>query len=182
MINRFSGYDPKPTQDAREQLPVGGYVSRIRKAWTENDKNGNLRLSISIEIIEGEYKGFFMKDYEAQKGGKYEAKYKGIYSFEVPTDSSQDVVKTRFNRAIGSIEASNEGFRFNFDETSLVGKVVGFLAQEDEYIGRTFTRIGILYDANKIREGKYRNMEKRKRQENATYSGMTQVDDGDMPF
>ena len=48
-------------------LPKGGYICRLMMAEEIQDRNGNPMLHIAFDIIEGEYKNYFMDTFHARK-------------------------------------------------------------------------------------------------------------------
>lgn len=191
-LKKFAGYQAVQSVP-REQLPVGGYVARIEAVKMEQTRSSLQRMIFRVEICEGEHKDFYHKDYEARKGGMYEAKYRGVYSINYPVGdgSEQDGWSiNRFNRTMGAIEASNPGYTWDWRLESLKGKLVGIIVRESEYNGNPFTEIGMFINAENIRTGKYQLMKKRMplgdAAEPATTPtappGFVQVDDDDIPF
>ena len=59
----FNGFESKKSAGARELLPAGGYVAKILDAVEVPYDWGNVIL-ISFDILEGDYKDFFKKDYK----------------------------------------------------------------------------------------------------------------------
>lgn len=54
-------------QSEFKTLPRGGFIVRMMMAEEIQDKNGNPMLHIAWDIIEGEYKNYFMDTYNARK-------------------------------------------------------------------------------------------------------------------
>ena len=79
-MKKYAGWDNVQSYGDYETLPVGGYVCRIIGAKVEQfkRKDGELvdRLALMLDVDEGDYKGFFRKDYDAQTGE--EKKWRGI--------------------------------------------------------------------------------------------------------
>lgn len=124
MINKFNGYDEakKKAQSAgAAKLPAGVYVCKI--LGTKLD--GNM-LKVQFDVAEGEYKDFFQAQYKASKDE--DKKYKGMTTIWLPKDdgSEKDAkTKTTFARWTTSIEESNDGYVWDWDETKWKGKFVG---------------------------------------------------------
>ena len=57
----YNGYEAKPIVK-KETLPKGGYVAKIVNA-KEMVYDWGRQLVIGFDILEGEYKGFFQKDF-----------------------------------------------------------------------------------------------------------------------
>lgn len=153
------------------QLPVGAYVGKVISAKIDGFAPDQ-SLVLALDVIEGEYTGFYMNKYNASKkaGSKYgEIKYKGTYRLRIPNPQNKNAMYpesdvSRMNDMIFRFEKSNPGFHWDCDEKKLAGLIVGFRTQEDEYNGNTFTRIGGLATADDVRQGLVKGMSPRKRQ------------------
>lgn len=119
-------------------LPAGGYVARILHAEVESFDWGE-KLRIDFDICEGEYKGYFDQQFAASNFD--DKKWKGAIRLVVPNEGSQyfEGEKRRFNNFIWSIENSNKGYTWGWDESTLTGKMIGviFGNKEWEYKGKT---------------------------------------------
>lgn len=159
-MKKFTGFEAKKSGGAREILPAGGYVAKILNAEEVSYDWGNVLL-ISFDILEGDYKDFFAADYKGQD--REDKKWRGTYRLRIPNDdgSEQDGwTKRTFGNAIWAIEESNPGYNWNWDETTMKGKVVGvlFRNREWEMNGNTgwTTECCALTSADDIRKGNFR--------------------------
>ena len=155
-VNPFNGFRPMQEQ-FRAQLPVGGYIAVIQDARAENRADGNQMLVFTVEITEGPYAGFFLKDYRAQEGSQYPARYRGVYRIFCPTNNLQQEdlwMLDRFNLTMGAIMASNPGFNWNWNTDSLKGMTVGISVRENEYNGCIFRLFHPRQDRFRIRSSK----------------------------
>ena len=170
MIKHNANYQATRPTDRLDPVPAGAYVAGIIGAKSEDTGSGE-RLTVQVEIIEGEFTGYYKKLYDSQSGGQYAARYKGTYSVPIPDGTPADAWKERrLNGLIYALEDSNPGYKWDWDETKLKGKTVGINVRErdwimedgaDGYRTGTTTEIGALVDANKVREGKIKPMRKR---------------------
>ena len=142
-----------------EKLPAGGYVVKILNAKEEEYDWGSI-LAIAFDIEEGEYKGFYARNFQNQTGE--DKKWKGVFRLNIPKDdgSEKDAwTQKRFNTNIVNIEESNPGYLFDWDESKLKGKIVGALFNNKEYLfnGRNgfFTNCHSFVTAETIRSGKF---------------------------
>lgn len=142
-----------------EKLPAGGYVVKILNAKEEEYDWGSV-LAIAFDIEEGEYKGFYARNFQNQTGE--DKKWKGVFRLNIPKDdgSEKDAwTQKRFNTNIVNIEESNPGYLFDWDESKLKGKIVGALFNNKEYLfnGRNgfFTNCHSFVTAETIRSGKF---------------------------
>ena len=103
-----------------EKVEAGGYICGI---YAVEDVPEKEYLKISYDIVEGDKKGFYSK-LKKEKG------------WELPRmiASYKESALPFFKGTITSIEKSNKGFKFDNDETKLVGKKVGLVLYERERI------------------------------------------------
>lgn len=178
---------------AFEQLPAGGYVAVIKAAKEENSRNGAPMLSIAVDVSEGDYKGYWQRQFDNNKQFSKDAKWRGTYHIMLPDDDPNHTWKMRrFSNAIGSVEASNKGYRWDWNEKGLVGKTVGINIQEVEYkkndgsIG-VAVNIAEFIPVDIVKEGKTQVLPRRKLPESdapapSAYGAFTEVTDSEMPF
>lgn len=143
-----------------EKLPVGGYVIKIINAKEETFDWGS-RLAIAFDIEEGEYKGFYNKNFQEQTGE--DKKWKGVFRLNIPKEdgSEQDAwTQKKFNTTIVNIEESNNGYFWDWDESKLKGKLVGAIFNNKEYEmnGRRgfYTACHSFLPVETIRSGKFK--------------------------
>lgn len=89
-----------------------------------NDNAEKEYLEVSIDINEGEYKGYFSK-----------LDRKVINSYR----SYKETARKFFTRFIVAIEKSNPGYTWNWNEKSLIGKKLIGVFGEEEYEGNDGT-------------------------------------------
>lgn len=131
---------------AREQLPPGGYVCRIRGA-REETSNGYWRLVIAFDVHEGDHAGFFERRYkEDLQAGKEKWPAAGTHRIFVLDYNDQSKCSPEFKGFITSVEESNPGFIMQWGEGSeraLVGKLVGIVFREEEFFLQDGSGIGV---------------------------------------
>ena len=160
-MKAFKDYDKTEAYSERRTLPPGGYVLRILNVKYEKGNNGRSdQIVLSFDIDEGEFIGFFDRDYAAQNFEN--KKWKGKTRIWVPEDDGSEKdnwTKRRFKTIMNAFEDSNPGYTWNWDEGSLKGKQIGgiFNRKEYDFNGRTgfFTQCYSLTDADTIREGSF---------------------------
>lgn len=159
-IKRFSSYEKTQAYGDYEQLPKGGYVLKIMGAEVCRNSIGQY-VKISCDIVEGEYKGFYAKEYRAQQSE--DKKWHCNYLLNVPNDDGTEQdgwTARRFKTVIEAMEESNPGYHFDWDEQKFKGKLIGGLFNYREYekkdktIGNA-TNLAQLCSVEKIRSGKY---------------------------
>ena len=147
-----------------ERLAPGGYVCKIVNVvdvpMNPSTEKGDY-LWIDFDIAEGEFKGYYARLEENLKfwGGKFIRSYK-------------ENALPMFKRMCSVVTNSNPGFVFdggrqNSDEKTLVGKFIGLVLGEEEYMGNDGnlkTRLYVVRECavDEIRAGKYRVPEQKK--------------------
>lgn len=130
----FSNYNETQAMTDSAKLPVGAYVCKIMGAEVKSYSWGD-RLEISIDIIEGEYTGFYATNYRNQT--TEDKKWKGILRLSVPVDDGSDsdnLSKKMFKTAMVAIEESNSGYHWDWNESGLKGKVIGCIFRNEEWV------------------------------------------------
>ena len=131
-MNITPNYDKAAAYDGSfERLPAGGYVCRIMKAWVETTMNGSEQLVLALEIAEGNYAGFIKKQYDDKKAGNANAKWPCLFKqFALGTDGQTNPF---FKGMLKSIEESNAGYVWNWQEATLANKMIGMIFREEEF-------------------------------------------------
>lgn len=159
-MEKFKSYESaRVITRGGERLPAGGYVLVIKNA-EEISFDGGRKLRLSVDIAEGEHKGFYAENYRSQQAE--DKKWKGYYDAFVPKEdgSEKDAwTASAFKSAIIAIEESNDGYHWDWDEKKLKGKIVGgvFGNKEYEVNGNRgfYTDCRYLISADDIRAGKF---------------------------
>ena len=131
-MNITPGYDKAAVYDgSNERLPAGGYVCRILKAWVETTMGGSEQIALALEIAEGDYAGYFGKQYSSKKETYPNTKWPCIFKqFTLGTDGNTNPY---FKGLIKVIENSNTGYTWNWHETGLQNKMIGMIFREEEF-------------------------------------------------
>lgn len=191
-MKKFEGYEKAKVMTDRERLPIGGYIVKILDAEELTYDWGRV-LAISLDIEEGEYKGYYQQDYELQN--QEDKKWKGVYRLNIPKGDGSEMdewTANTFKTAIAAIEDSNNGFHWDWDEKKLTGKVVGalFRNKEYEFDGRNgfYTECCAFRPTEIIKNGKFKTpKDKLLKKTEDTISGFTPVSpetssDDDLPW
>jgi hypothetical protein len=154
------GYSEAQAYTENEKLPAGGYPIKIMAANVDTYDWGEVLL-IQFDISEGQYKGFYKKNYESQQTENQ--KWKGTIRMNLPKDdgSEKDGWTIRgLKTNMLALEESNKGFKWEWDESKLKGLSVGGLFRDKEwqYEGKTgfFTECFKLYSLEKVRVGDFK--------------------------
>lgn len=168
----------------REKIPAGNYVAKILDAKEAENSAGNSNLVIRFDIAEGEYKDFFQRDYDNNPAE--DKKWRGIMRLPIPKDESEgEAWKMRtFGNNIWAVEASNSGYRWDWDEKTLKGKLVGVMIRNKEWEmnGRNgwTTECGALAAVDEVRSGKLKQL-KNKPLKNGSSNGFVDLGTGAFP-
>ena len=114
-----------------KRLTPGGHACKIVSAKVQTSKAGNQMLVIAFDIVGGEFDGYFSGIFNrAKQNSTAEPKWpnSGVYRQVTGGDSMG-----RFKGMLLNIEESNQGYKWNWDESSLVGKKFGGVFREEEY-------------------------------------------------
>lgn len=152
-----------------QRLVAGGYVCRIEDVVDHPEKQ---YLYIEFDVAEGQFKDYYTQLASSFGfwGGKFFRSYK-------------PKALGMFKSFILAVEGSNDGYAFDDDETSLIGKTIGLVLQEEEYIGndgniKTRLIVNKVKTADEIRAGKFRVPDKKCLPKQETFEDVT----ADMPF
>lgn len=212
-MRKFSGYEEAKTNEFenKERLQLGPHYCKILEAKIVQMKTQDGRhfeqLQLRIDIAEpDEQAGFYNKKFqEDAKEDALNAKWKGFYNLTVPEDNSEKFIKNNFKTLTTSIEKSNPGYKWNWEENTLVGKIFCGVFGLEEFVNLegntiTFTRcrfvrstenmdkISIpkvrLADKTTMDYEEYIEMKKaeRKNSNNNTNSELSKIEDDSLPF
>jgi len=112
-----------------EVLEPGGYICKILQVKSEEKVYGTL-LRIGFDIVEGEHKDYFKRLLDKKKMTNPDAKWQGMYYQTIKEDDLK-----YFKGFMTAIENSNSGYKWNWDEQSLKGKLFGGVFGQEEYKG-----------------------------------------------
>lgn len=120
-------YTRRERKPARPQLPKDAYVVEIQNARLQKWPSGGEYIEIAYDISEGDYAGFYMKQFtEAKKSGENAVwPYDARYNLDVPNDKSEDWLWNKYNEFFTYLEDSNNGFIFSGEPSDLKGKIFG---------------------------------------------------------
>lgn len=193
-MKAYDGYKAtKNYGDGAGSIPAGNYVGQIKSAKVD-EFNWGAQLVIAFDITEGDYKGFFQKQFDNSPSES--PKWKGVCRLTIPNPDSPYFMsqKKSFENAMYSIEESNKGFHWDWDEKKLKGKVAGFRSREEEFINDfgekvEFVKFINLVTADDVRNGTAKTLKPKKlKEEDAPVSTSTTNDfevlsaDDDLPF
>ena len=178
-MKAINNFDKIQESGSFEKLPVGGYIIKILAVDDVPEKE---YLKIFFDINDGEKKGFFQKAFKEDT--RAEKKWSNAGSF---IRSYKEKALPLFKGFTNAIENSNKGYKWNFDEKSLVNKVVGVVIGEEQYLNqkgqvRTRTYVSAVRPVDTIKKGEFTVPELKKLDATKVSSSQTKQDDFVDPF
>lgn len=157
-MEKLEGYDNAVAITGEyEKLEPGGYICKIISAKEEKSKSGKRMLVIALDIAEGEKKDFFRNRFSENANPDKKWPAGGIYRQMLEGEKSVGYLKGLMT----SLEASNEGFKWDWDEKKLKDLKCGAIFAEEEYekldgnIGTT-TKIKFIRTVKSIQENNFK--------------------------
>lgn len=133
MIRRPTNWNDVKEFSDRQKLPLGAYVCKVKKAAVQETEWGE-QLCILFDIAEGEYSGFFNNEFNANTNP--DKKWKGVLKQWLPKDNGTEKdewTKSSLKGMITAFEKSNAGYRWDWNEASLTGRLIGILFRNEEW-------------------------------------------------
>ena len=124
-MRKISDWDSIVESTSFKRLAPGGYIVKILNVEDNPNKE---YLKISFDIVEGDEKGYFKKQYDNDK--RETRKWPNAGSF---IRSYKDSAASMFKGFVGAVERSNKGYMWNLEEKTLVGKLVGLIIADEQY-------------------------------------------------
>ncbi len=129
QFNGFEDAQKNARYTGSAKLPEGAYVANIMNVKYVPGENGNSdRIDIQFDIADGEYKGFFKKQYE--ENTQEDKKWKGKTSVYVPSDDGSERdgwTKNTFAKWTNALEDSNSKYKWDWDESKWKSLKVGLM-------------------------------------------------------
>lgn len=164
-----------------QRLTAGGKICIVVNAYETKARSGMPMLAVEFDIAEGEEKEYYAKAQE-QFGGDW----RGVY--RQGTEDKEGNCSPFFKGMISAIEESNDRYKFNFEERTLIGKRFGGVFGEEEYEAKdgtikTSVKLLQIRSVDAIRKGNFKVPPKKtiapKAQSDETY---TSIDPASIPF
>ena len=192
-MKQYQDFESKKSAASREILPAGNYIVKVLKAEEQTTTDNRMYIVLSFDVVEGEYKDFFRKDYNGQDPSFGVPKWRGTFRLWEPTGDGTERdgwAKRKFNNMIACVEESNPGYHWDWNEAGLKGKAIGAMFRDKEwkFDGKTgwTTECGALCSVDDIRNGRAKPLKSKPLPQSASATpaagGFTQVDDDELPF
>lgn len=150
-INNWSEIEAKGMEDFKS-LPIGAYECVIKKAEVyKSEQSGKESFKVEVDIASGEYKDYYQQRFNNNPNmdKKWDNNATRYLAFQGDNASY-------FKGFITSVENSNTGYKWDWDETKLTGKKICGVFQYEEYENQEGKK-GV-----KVRLSKFRSLDKMK--------------------
>jgi hypothetical protein len=134
-------------------ITPGGHICKIMRAKEEVTRTGKQQLVIMYDIIEGDCKDYYSDDFKKKFLTNPDAKWQGVHHQLTDGNSLKF-----FKGMIRAIENSNNGYKFDFDETKLKGKLFGGVFGQEEWLKdgqeiKLSTKLQYIRSVDQVRKG-----------------------------
>ena len=159
MINRIENWDKVEANYGEvKRLKADGYICIILACKQEQSNSGKKMLVVNFDIAEGDFKGFYMDRYKnapRDNNNPVEPKWQGKYYIVLEGEGYEG----RLKAFTTSIEESNAGYTWDWNEENLKGKLFGGIFREEEYVYngeiRSNVKLWQIRSTKTIREGNF---------------------------
>lgn len=184
-MEKLAGYEEAQALTGEfERLEAGGYICKIVSAKEETSKSGKRMLVIALDIAEGDKKDFFRNRFTENANPDKKWPAGGVYRQMLEGDKAVGYLKGLMT----SLEASNTGFKWDWDEKKLKDLKCGAIFGEEEYekldgsVGTT-TKVKFIRTVKAIQDGNFKVPELKKLpQKGEAFDSFGTVADDDLPF
>lgn len=188
-MEKVQGYDEaQPITGEYERLNAGGYICKIISAKEEKSKkSGKRMLVLALDIIEGDKKDFFRNRFNENSNPDKKWPAGAIYRQMLEGEKAAGFLKGLMT----SLEASNDGFKWDWDEKKLADLKCGAIFGEEEYekmdgsVGTT-TKVKFIRTVKAIQDGNFKVPELKKLPEKGEafedFVNSVTSDKDDLPF
>ena len=150
-IENWETIEAKGMEDFKA-LPIGAYECVIKDARVNHNKEtGKNTFKVSIDIASGEYKDYFLKRYNNNTNTDKKWDNNAVRYLGYEGDNA-----SYFKGFLTSVENSNPGYKWDWNEEKLAGKKICGVFQYEEYEKQDGSK------AVKVRLNKFRSLDKMK--------------------
>ncbi len=187
-MEKVQGYDEAQAITGEyERLNAGGYICKIISAKEEKSKSGKRMLVLALDIAEGDKKDFFRNRFNDNSNPDKKWPAGAIYRQMLEGEKAAGFLKGLMT----SLEASNDGFKWDWDEKKLANLKCGAIFGEEEYekmdgsVGTT-TKVKFIRTIKAIQDGNFKVPELKKLPEKGEafedFVNSVTSDNDDLPF
>ncbi len=124
-MKRINNWENIQESTSFKRLTPNGYICKILKVKDHPEKE---YLKIYFDIFKGDDKGYFKKQYDGDT--RKEKKWPNAGTF---IRSYKDSAASMFKGFTNAVEKSNKGYKWDFDEKTLVNKIIGLIIADEQY-------------------------------------------------
>jgi len=168
-MTKWEGYEEVKAAGEWSPLPKDAYICKVVsvKEVQETSQNGNALhyLNLAFDIAEGPYKDYYRGIFENSQDDNKKWPTPGTHRIYYPKNdgSEQDKwTQSKFKTFTTSLEKSNNGYKFDWDENKMKGLLFGGLFRIEEYNGqngvRQSTRLALIRSVETVRDKKYKEL------------------------
>lgn len=187
-MEKVQGYDEAQAITGEyERLNAGGYICKIISAKEEKSKSGKRMLVLALDIAEGDKKDFFRNRFNDNSNPDKKWPAGAIYRQMLEGEKAAGFLKGLMT----SLEASNDGFKWDWNEKKLADLKCGAIFGEEEYekmdgsVGTT-TKVKFIRTIKAIQDGNFKVPELKKLPEKGEafedFVNSVTSDNDDLPF
>ena len=187
-MEKVQGYDEAQAITGEyERLNAGGYICKIISAKEEKSKSGKRMLVLALDIAEGDKKDFFRNRFNDNSNPDKKWPAGAIYRQMLEGEKAAGFLKGLMT----SLEACNDGFKWDWDEKKLANLKCGAIFGEEEYekmdgsVGTT-TKVKFIRTIKAIQDGNFKVPELKKLPEKGEafedFVNSVTSDNDDLPF
>ena len=187
-MEKVQGYDEAQAITGEyERLNAGGYICKIVSAKEEKSKSGKRMLVLALDIAEKDKKDFFINRFNDNSNPDKKWPAGAIYRQMLEGEKAAGFLKGLMT----SLEASNDGFKWDWDEKKLANLKCGAIFGEEEYekmdgsVGTT-TKVKFIRTIKAIQDGNFKVPELKKLPEKGEafedFVNSVTSDNDDLPF
>lgn len=187
-MKKIQGYDDAQAITGEyERLNAGGYICKIISAKEEKSKSGKRMLVLTLDIVEGDKTDFFRNRFNDNSNPDKKWPAGAIYRQMLEGEKAAGFLKGLMT----SLEASNNGFKWDWDEKKLANLKCGAIFGEEEYekmdgsVGTT-TKVKFIRTIKAIQDGNFKIPELKKIPEKGEafedFVNSVTSDKDDLPF
>ena len=117
MKPTYKGFEAKKSSTFIDVPPRGVYVAEIKTAKEVNLEFMNRQaIEVTLDIIEGEYKGRYAEVWKDQDEKFGKATFKGTFRLIPYVEDDEDWRRRVFESNLWCVEQSNPGYEWDWDE------------------------------------------------------------------
>lgn len=127
-MKRIDGWDNIQAAGEFEALELGGHICKILKAESVTTSTKKEALQLYFDVAEGKQAGYFKKRFS--EDNRQDRKWPNGGQYRQLTEGNS---QRFFKGMIAAIEKSNPGFKWDWDEKKLEGKLFGGVFGREQY-------------------------------------------------